>query len=285
MNTTLFTLITGASEGLGKALSIECAKRNMNLVLVALPGPELFHLAAYLKKNFAVQVVYYETDLSKDGSCESLYTFVQQLKLDVNVLINNAGIGNTKFFEEEKLSFFEKQIKLNVLATTTLTHCFLPILKKNAPGYILNVGSLACFFAIPKKQVYSGTKSFIYFFSRSLRTELKSENISVSVLCPGGINSNANQTMLNKSGSWISNLSLMNPEEVAPVAILGLLQKKEVIIPGKLNRLFLFLNHIVPVFVKRMIIKKQIGHLKTYDYTTRPQNSIPGVAIAATSPV
>ena len=264
MTNSYYTLITGASEGLGKSFALECAARNQNLVLVALPGQELYYLSDYLQKNFNTTVIVIEQDLSLDNSAVLIYNKIRSLGIEINMLINNAGIGNTKFFEDETIQFFEKQIRINVLATTTLTHLFVPMLKNNGPAHILNVGSLACFFTIPKKQVYGGTKSFIYFFSKSLREELAAHNVNVTVLCPGGINTNAAQTMLNKSGSWISTRSLMNPEEVAPLALDGLFRKKEVIIPGRLNRLFVFMDRIIPMILKKSIIKGQIGKLEVY---------------------
>jgi uncharacterized protein len=268
MKNEYFTLITGASEGLGKCFAIECAARKHNLVLIALPGPALFNLAEFLRQNFAVRVIIIEQDLCENNSARNIYDIVTAMRLQVNVLINNAGIGNTRFFDDEAMACFENQIRVNVLATTSLTHLFVAMLKCNRPSHVLNVGSLACFFAIPKKQVYGGTKSFIYFFSRSLRAELKPFDVNVSVLCPGGINSNAAQTMLNKSGSWISLRSLMNPEDVAPLALDALFRKKEVIIPGKLNRLFVILNAVVPGFLKKEIIKYQIGKLRAYPAAT-----------------
>ena len=84
------------------------------------------------------------------------------------MLINNAGIGSTIPFGEGSLELYEKQIKLNVLATTIITRLFLDNFERNTPSYILNVGSMASFFFLPKKQVYGGTKSYIHFFSKSL---------------------------------------------------------------------------------------------------------------------
>src|SRR5690606_5513154 len=148
---------------------------------------------------------------------------------------NNAGIGNTLQFGEGCPLFYEKQIKLNVLATTLITKLFLDTLRQNTNSYILNVGSMASFFYLPKKQVYGATKSFIYSFSKSYHKEMRHEGVHVSVLCPGGMNTNTALTLMNRSGSWISRLSVMNPEDVVPIAIDGSLKRKEVIIPGRLN--------------------------------------------------
>lgn len=276
MHNNCYTLITGASEGLGKALSIECAKRNMNLILVALPGPELFSLANLIKGNYPVQVICIGKDLCRDESCIELYDEVTALNLPVNMLINNAGIGSTVLFEEGSPGLYEKQIRLNVLATTLLTRLFLKTLQRNSHSYILNVGSMASFFYLPKKQVYGATKSFIYFFSKSLRKELGTSNVHVSVLCPGGMNTNLALTLMNKTGNCLSRLSVMNPEEVVPVAIDGLLRGKEVIIPGKMNNFFMLLDKVLPEAIKRIITSQGMKKLSPANSLTR--YTIPAMA-------
>jgi len=255
MRNHYYTLITGASEGFGKALAIECARRNMNLVLVALPGPELFYLADFIKRNYGVTVITIEKDLCRDESCIALYNEVTAMRLQVNMLINNAGIGTTLLFEEGSIDLYERQIKLNVLATTLITRLFLDMLKRNGPAFILNVGSMASFFCLPKKQLYSATKSFIYFFSKNLNKELRKDNIHVSVLCPGSMNTNMTLTLMNKTGNYISRMAVMNPEEVAPLAIAGLLNKKEVIIPGRVNQLLMLLDRVTPPLIKKILLQ------------------------------
>src|SRR4051812_32012497 len=121
MPSPFYTVITGASEGFGKALSIECARRNMNLILVALPGIELHQLAALIRKQFHVDVFCIEKDLCEENSCQEVFNEVKAMGLPVNMLFNNAGVGSTEFFEEVSISIYERQIELNVLATTRLT--------------------------------------------------------------------------------------------------------------------------------------------------------------------
>ena len=258
-----YCLITGASEGFGKALALECASRKMNLILVALPGPELYYLADFIKRNYKVDVIAIEQDLTREENCVDLFDQVSKMELSVNMLINNAGLGSTMLFSEGNFAFYQKQINLNISATTHLTHLFLDMLKTNGPSYILNVGSLSSYFFLAKKQVYGATKSFIYFFSKSLRRELKNDNIHVSVICPGSMNTNLSVTLLLKTSSWICRLSVMNPEEVAPVAITGLLKGKEVIIPGRINKMFLLMDKLLPSFIKKMITGHQMKNIKS----------------------
>ena len=253
-----YCLITGASEGFGRALAIECAGRKMNLILVALPGPELFYLANFIERNYKVEVIVFEKDLTKEEECMELFKEVCERNYNINILVNNAGLGNTQLFSEGSIAFYKQQLKLNVVATTLLTRLFLDMLRNNTPAYILNVGSLCSFFYLAKKQVYGATKSFIYFFSKSLRRELQNENIHVSVICPGSMNTNTSVILLNKKSGWLSQLAVMNPEEVAPIAIDGLLKRKEVIIPGSVNKFFLVLNKLIPASLKKIITNNQM---------------------------
>lgn len=259
-NCNLYTLITGASEGLGKAFALECAGRRQNLIIVALPLSGLCHLAAFIRSNYNVDVIEHEMDLSVEKNCYQLYQQVVKSGVRVNILINNAGIGNTRGFIESCFESYKQQVDLNITSVVLLTHLFLPAMQ-NQPSYILNISSLSTFFYLPKKQVYGATKSFIYSFSRSLRKELSPLNISVSVLCPGGMNTNLHQYISNKSLSFITRLSLVDPHKVASIAITGLLKGKEKIIPGRLNRLFLLLDKVVLQSLKDMLIIRQVNRI------------------------
>ena len=274
MHNSYYTLITGASDGFGKYLALECAARNMNLILVALPGPELYYLTDFIKRNYQVDAIAIEKDLTCEENCKAVYELVNEMKLPVNMLINNAGLGGTMLFSEGSFSFYQKQIKLNIVATTLFIHLFLDMLKANGPSYILNVGSLSSYFYLNKKQVYGATKSFIYSFSKSLRRELKNDGISVSVICPGSMNTNISVTCLLKTSSLISRLAIMNPEDVAPIAIKGLLNQKEVIIPGRMNKIFLFVNKLLPDSIKNMILSRQMKNIQSVTAIETNQNVI-----------
>lgn len=263
MKTNVYTLITGASEGLGKALAVECAARNMNLILVALPGTQLSCFVEMLRQEYKIDAIGIETDLSVEGNCNLVFQKIKDEKLAVNMLINNVGIGSTMLFKEGSIEFFQRQIRINILTTTVMTHLFLQDLKEYSPGYILNVSSLSCFFYLMKKQVYGATKSYVYSFSKSLRRELNSELISVSVICPGPMNTNKAVTAINKSFNWLTRMSTMDPEEVAPIAIEGLLNKKEVIVPGKLNKMFLFFDMMIPAFLKDFLTGLQMRNIES----------------------
>ena len=260
-----YTIITGASEGLGKSLALECAGRNWNLLLVDLPGSRVKNLCAFIKNNYDVEAEAFEHDLTLEKECFSFKEEIESRKLPVNRLINNAGIGGTVPFDEGQARYFEKEILLNTLAATLLTRLFLENLEKNAPAHILNIGSLAAFFELPQKQVYAASKAFLYSFSRSLRHELAPKSISVSIVCPGGINTNIPVTLLNKSGNWLRRTSIMEPEDVARIAIREMLLGKPLIIPGLLNRIFLQLSRLLPPALRQHIVNGQMNGLRSQD--------------------
>jgi len=257
-----FALITGASDGFGKALALECAARNMDLILVALPGSGLRSLCCYIERNFNVATYCLEHDLSKKEECQVLFNEINRLQLSVNILINNAGIGGTHFFDERDTEFYYKQIELNVVSPTILTHLFIQSLPQNSPAYILNVSSLASFFYLPKKQVYGGTKSYLVAFSRSLRRELKNKGISVSVICPGGMNTNAQIVFQNLKTHGLGRWSIMDPDVVAKIAIDGMFKKKEMIIPGFWNRMFMLFDKLLPKWYKEMLTERTMKEAK-----------------------
>lgn len=264
-----FTLITGASEGLGKAFAFECAARKMNLLLVALPGIALHQLASSIERNFQVTVIVFEKDLTIEADCWSLYEEITENNWSVNMLVNNAGIGNCCAFEDGQVASFQQLIKLNIMATTMLTRLFVDLLKCHPKSYILNVSSLIAFFNLPNKQVYGGTKSYIYYFSKCLRNELAHLNISVSVLCPGGMNSNPYQYRLMSKGNWFVRHAMMSPEVVAAIAIKGLLKGQTVLVPGRLNRLSLVIDKIIPAFLHRLFTSRLLKRVTSPSITQK----------------
>ena len=270
MHNKPFTLITGASQGFGKALALECVGRNMNVILVALPGSGLSNLACYILRNFGVKVFFFEHDLSKKEECYKIFDEVTSMGFKINILVNNAGIGGTHFFDEKDTEYYYRQIELNVVAPTLLTHLFLEMLEENTPSFILNVSSLASFFYLPQKQVYGGTKSYLVSFSKSLRRELKHKGVNVSVVCPGCMNTTPMLFIQNHNLKGLSRWSVMNPEEVAKISIHKMLLKKELIIPGFWNRVFMLLDKLIPKKIKNLIIDLQMRKIKTFNSPVTP---------------
>lgn len=262
----MYTLITGASSGIGKALALECAKRKMNLLLVALPGNELDNFRAEIKNKYGVECYAFGMDITQQNSFCRVYQWVKENNFSVNILINNVGIGSKGKFEHTETLFYEKQLQLNVNATTMLSRLFIDELKANAPSHILNLGSMGGFFMIPDKTVYSASKAYVYYFSRSLRLELAPYNISVSVLCPGGTDSNEKTIAINKELKGFAKWSILQPEHVAKEAISKMLKGKARIIPGFLNKLSYHISRITPEFIKTAVVSNAFKHVQKHKY-------------------
>jgi short-subunit dehydrogenase len=254
----LTAIVTGASEGLGKSLAIELASRRISLVLVSLPASGLPELANYILKNLEVNVTIFEADLTLAESCTSLFELLKCKEITAHILINNAGLGNWSWFEDMNTGFYKKQIELNVIAPVLLTHLFLTQIDEERTAYLLNVGSLAGRFVVPKKQVYGATKSFISYFTRCLQLEMERANISISLLSPGGINTKPELLVLNHTLKGIAKATITEPDTVAYEAIHGMFLGKREIIPGSINKLMVVLNTILPGFIKDLIIKSNL---------------------------
>lgn len=262
METNYYTLITGASQGFGKSLAIECAKRNMNLLLIDLPGTGLKNLQAFLQVNFHIKAYSFSMDLSSKKDCADLKNFVYEQKIELKYLINNAGVLSKGFFHEVDLKYYLKQIEVNICAPTFLIKLFYDQLKRNSPSGILNVSSMASYFSLPTKQVYGATKAYLYSLSKSLNLEFRNDDIWVSIVCPGGMNTNPHMCYKNRTMGWFAKLSIMDPEEVASISMDSFLCKKEVIIPGTINKFYLTLSKLIPQSIKDNITSREMNRFR-----------------------
>lgn len=262
----MYTLITGASSGIGKALALECASRGMNVLIVALPGSDLDYLEKAIRDKYRVQCYAFGADLSQQCSATAVYDWVKQNGYEVNILINNVGVGSKGPFEKISKDFYYTQINLNITSMCIMTRLFTEDLKAHSPAHILNVGSLGGFFILPEKTVYTATKAFVFSFSQSLRNELKSYGINVSVVCPGGTDSNPNTTAINKDLKGLAKVSILTSEAVAKIAVAQMLKGRSVIIPGYVNKFNYQLSRIIPRSVQNIFIGRAFSHVKKHGY-------------------
>ncbi|MFT2007826.1 SDR family NAD(P)-dependent oxidoreductase [Pontibacter sp. 13R65] len=250
-----YTLVTGASAGIGRAIAEECAQRNQNLILVSLPATGLQEVGKNLQRRYGIDVKTVELNLVQPHAVQELYEWCCSQNLKINVLINNAGIGNYSPFASTDASVYLNIIRLNSEVVVLLTSTFLPKLREHAESYIMNVGSFVSFLPIPYKSVYSASKSFVLTFSKALHSELDQYGVHVSCLCPGPTTTEAvkkrNKELLRQN----SNMLTLSPEVVAKKAIDGLFRKKRVIIPGWGNKFILSLIPLIPYRLKMYILK------------------------------
>lgn len=181
-------LITGASNGIGLELARIHAKRGGNLVLVARSQDKLNQLADELRaQHHDIQITVIAQDLAMPHAAQSVFAQTEQLGIQVDILINNAGIGGHGRFFERELAKEQQMIQLNITTLTELTHLYLQGMVARRSGKILNVSSTASFMPGPLQAVYYATKAYVTSFSQAVAEEVREFGISVTALCPGAV--------------------------------------------------------------------------------------------------
>lgn len=240
-------LITGSSQGLGKALAFECAKRGLSLILAARRKEILEEIAHSLRESYHVDVHVVAVDLSRPEGVDTLWQWCKKEQLWPDILINNAGRGLFGCFENQSEVDIHHLLYLNIESLTLLCHRFGPKMQPNH-GIIVNVSSLVGMIPTPYFSVYSATKSYVLHFSRALFREWKHKGITVSCLLPGymrtGFDTGAgigNERYLRISAS----LGL-EVERVALYVLPRILKRKPIIYASSGNGFLAFLLGLVP---------------------------------------
>ncbi len=242
-----WALIAGGSKGIGFSIAQSLASRKYNLALVARDSTDLSAAKYILEKNYNIQTAILVCDLSLTESADTIYAWCVKEGFDINILCNAAGMGGSKDFSALPLKDLRVMLRTNLESAVILSSTIIPLLKKHSPSYILNIGSLAGFAPIPSKAIYSSTKSAIHFFSYSLKQLLKSENISVSCLCPGPVftKPSIKEETISQLG-WFGNRMAVDADLVGELAVRGMFKQKMFIIPGKFASLISLLLRILP---------------------------------------
>ena len=181
-------LITGASNGIGLELARIHAKHGGDLVLVARSQDKLNQLADELHAQYHdIQITVIAQDLAIPHAAQSVFAQTEQLGIQVDILINNAGFGGHGRFFERELPKEQQMIQLNITTLTELTHLYLQGMVARRSGKILNVSSTASFMPGPLQAVYYATKAYVTSFSQAVAEEVREFGISVTALCPGAV--------------------------------------------------------------------------------------------------
>jgi uncharacterized protein len=245
-------LITGASGGIGYALSKLFAAEGYRLVLVARSAQKLNEIAADFSKTYGVSVTVLASDLCDPKAPEAIFAALQAQAIQVNVLVNNAGFGACAPFAQADLAEVLDMVQLNVVALTHLTRLFLPGMVARGAGRILNVGSTGSFAPCPLMAAYGATKAYVLSFSEALAEELRGTGVSVTALCPGvtltGFDQRANTTHTR-----LHRGALMSAEQVAAIGFQALKRGTPVVVPGLFNWLLAFSIRLSPRWLTRRI--------------------------------
>ncbi len=182
-----YTLITGASSGIGHEMAKQLAVLEHNLILTARSEDVLKQTARDLSRDHGIDVRTYTADLSAAQGAEQLYRQVVSDGYQVDHLINNAGVGCYGKFIDLPLDDDLKMITLNTSSLVVLSKCFGREMASRGAGRILNVASLLSFLPLPYYSVYSATKAFVLAFSETMASELEGSGVAVTTLCPGPV--------------------------------------------------------------------------------------------------
>lgn len=217
-----YVLVTGASSGIGKALSFEFARHGNNLLLVARRQDKLQAIADDIMNKNHVKVLIFPTDLTKEGAAKSIHDFCAEKQLSVKILINNAGMGAQGNFAEIPLPTQEKIIELNVLAVIRMCSAFLPDMKKRKSGTVVNISSTTAFVPLANEAVYAASKAFILSFSQALYEEMKPFGVTVCTVCPGVTNTDFFKT----AGFALDHFQGADPADFAAYAHKQIMKKR-----------------------------------------------------------
>ena len=247
----MLALVTGASSGIGLQYATQLARDyHTDLLLVSNQEKELKEVAKDLAKEYNVKTIAKYADLSKPDSAEELFAYCKDNKLDVDILINNAGVFFFNPYCDTDMKRIELMLNLHVVTVAKLTRLFgeemakrekptseeRPLKhRKRLKGYILNMSSMSAWMAMPGIQTYNATKAFIYNFSKSVWYELKPKGVYVTVMAPGAVDTALFGLAPNLRKLAVALTVSIRPEKLVQKALRKLFRGKKASTPGFIN--------------------------------------------------
>lgn len=249
-------LITGASSGIGEAMTYQLIDPTVKLVLVGRSEEKLRAMVAVLEAR-GTWAQAYVADLSKPGAAEELFRRLSEDGYRVDVLINNAGAGKYGRFDTISLEETLAMLRLNLENLVALTHLCIPHMLERGDAGILNVASTAGFQGIPYMAVYAATKSFVIAFSEALHAEYAGKGITVTCLCPGPTAT----AFQERAGMPVKGLRrfMESPEKVAIAGLRALLRGEVLHISGTPNALTAWLSQLAPRRMRLAVTRRLLG--------------------------
>lgn len=254
-------LITGASGGLGEAFAEQLAKRGSNLVLVGRSQHKLQALAERLERQSKINATVLTADLASTTEVDQLISDLKTRRIDVDLLINNAGFGLFQRFLETPLDRQMEEIDVNVRAVVSLTHALAPAMVARKKGGVINISSSAGFQPLAGANVYAASKSFVLLFSEALAQELVTTGVRVLAVCPGPI---ATGFFADKKPDLTRN-QMDDPKGIVEETLRAFDRGKRVLVPGKLSvRLGAFSQRLFPRAIMAQIgesVVRKLNHV------------------------
>ena len=253
-------LITGASQGIGRALAIEAARRGGRVIAAARSAELLDELAREVRgKGGTLETVV--ADVTGPDDRRRMLETAQRCFGGLDVLINNAGVGATGHFVEATEERLRKIMEVNFFGLTELTRLCLPVLKQGQSPAIVNVSSVLGRRALPGRSEYSASKFAVQGFSEALRAEVDKDGVDVLLINPGLTQTNFSQNMLEAKARFkLDHMRGMTSEQVATATLRALERGKNEITLTLGGRLLLFVNRFFPGLVD-WIIRRRVRRL------------------------
>ncbi len=253
-----WTLITGATSGIGYEMAKILAADGKNLILVSRNEEKLCKIAREMNEVSDVVIMPY--DLSANGAAKIIFDECERLGLRVSTLINNAGSG--KYSEAGKMPFkqVESMISLNDIALTSLCHLYGDRMKERGYGYILNVSSSASFIPLPYMSAYSASKAYVRYFSNALRQEYKNYGINVTCLIPAYIHHDFIKPDSNNGNDhYLYPVRKLPARRIAKLGLNAMYKGKKDVITGFHNRMLCLASKFLPAFIMRKLLRQGIN--------------------------
>src|SRR4030095_7974454 len=249
-------LITGASAGIGREFARHLGARARSLILIARREQRLNELRDELNQQYPnLAISFRKTDLADLGQLNELLAWLDRERIDVDLLINNAGLGDSGAFTTSDPVRNNQMTLVNIVALTALTRHLLPQMIARRHGGILNVSSSAGFLPIPDFAVYAATKAYVTSFSEALRVELWRTGVSVCALCPGPVHTEF-QDVAKRPGAQPDTgpeFVFVPVEQVVHDALTALETDRPLVIPGFPMKFGMFLVRITPMPILRLL--------------------------------
>ena len=248
--------MTGASAGIGRELALLLARDGFHLVLSARDEGRLRELAAELEVRWGTTSTIIPCDLGAPDGAGALASVIASAGLEIDVLVNNAGIGAAGPFAEVPLERHRALLQLNVAALTELTHHFLPGMLERRRGCILNVASTAAFQPGPFLATYYASKAYVLSLSEALAEETRGTGVSVTTLCPGPTRTEF-FARADMRESKLARGAVMDAATVAAAGYAGVMRGDRIVVPGLANRATTMLVRLAP----RRIVTRVVAGL------------------------
>jgi short-subunit dehydrogenase len=249
-------LITGASQGIGKALA-EAAVRRGGKVLAAARSESLLRELADQVRAQGGTLETVPADVTSPDDRRRMVAAAQEKLGSLDILINNAGIGATGHFAEVSPERLRKIMEVNFFGLTETTRAFLPLLKEGTRPAIVNISSVAGKRGIPARSEYSASKFAVQGFSEALRAELSKDGIDVLVICPGLTQTNFSQNMIEQKARMpMDHMRGMTPEQVALATLRAVERGKNEICLTFKGKLMVLVSRFFPRLADRIAARK-----------------------------